>query len=156
MRRITMIEFKEKIIYTIGFTQKNARQFFGLLKKSGANKIIDVRLNNNSQLAGFTKHEDLAFFLESILNWKYAHYLSLAPTKELLDSYKKKEISWQEYEMIFNQLMEKRNVAEKIKEEDLVGGVLLCSEHLPTNCHRRLVAEFFQKRWPDIKIKHLY
>ena len=151
-----MIESNEKVIYTIGFTQKNARQFFELLKKSGANKIIDVRLNNFSQLAGFTKHEDLVFFLESILNWKYAHYLSLAPTKELLGSYKKKEISWKEYEEIFNQLMESRKVAEKIKEDDLVGGVLLCSEHLPNNCHRRLVAEYFQKRWPGVKIKHLY
>lgn len=151
-----MIDNDEKIIYTIGFTQKNAKRFFELLNSSNANKIIDIRLNNNSQLAGFTKHEDLAFFLDSILNWKYFHYLSLAPTKELLDSYKKKEISWKEYEDFFNRLMETRHIAEKIKEDDVVGGVLLCSEHLPTNCHRRLVAEYFQKIWPGVKIKHLY
>lgn len=151
-----MTDDNEKIIYTIGFTQKNAKRFFELLKTSKANKIIDVRLNNNSQLAGFTKHEDLAFFLDSIMNWKYFHYLSLAPTKELLDSYKKNAVSWKEYEETFNRLMETRNVAEKLKEDDIVGGVLLCSEHLPTNCHRRLVAEYFQKKWPNIKIKHLY
>lgn len=146
----------EEIIYTIGFTQKNARRFFELLKGTQATKIIDVRLNNNSQLAGFTKYEDLSYFLSEILGWRYFHFLNLAPTKELLESYRKKEIDWGKYELVFASLMESRRISEIIKKEDLIGSVLLCSEHLPTNCHRRLVAEYFQKKWPEIKIKHLY
>lgn len=144
------------IIYTIGYTQKNAKKFFSLLATSHASKIIDIRLNNSSQLAGFTKQEDLSFFLRKILDWDYVYQPLLAPTKELLDNYKKKIISWNDYELIFHQILEERKVYEKITRGNLVNGVLLCSENLPNYCHRRLVAEYFKKKWENIEIKHLF
>ena len=101
-------------IYTIGFGQKNAKCFFGLLWANGIRKVIDVRLNNVSQLAGFTKKQDLEFFLAEICQCGYEHQAQWAPTKELLDSYKKKQISWNDYEKIFLQIMKKRNVLESV------------------------------------------
>jgi uncharacterized protein (DUF488 family) len=143
-------------IYTIGFTKKSAEQFFDALRKSGIKRLIDIRLNNSSQLAGFTKQEDLAFFLRKICGAEYMHQLILAPTKEILDGYKKGGITWEEYERRFNSLLTKRKVEEKIdKELFSAPTVLLCSEPRPEKCHRRLVAEYLSKKWGNVDIRHL-
>ncbi len=143
-------------LFTIGFTQKTAEQFFETLKTAGVKRIIDTRLNNVSQLAGFAKQKDLAYFLKAIAGIEYVHILDLAPTKEMLDAYKKKQISWQDYEQKFNQLILERRIETKIYPELLDGGCLLCSEAKPHHCHRRLVAEYLQERLDIVlNIHHL-
>lgn len=144
------------MIYTMGFTQKSAKEFFELVQNNSIEILIDVRLNNQSQLAGFTKGRDLSFFLDKICGCEYSHELMFAPTKIILDSFKKGIISWGEYEKQFNFLMKTRK-AEFIfeKKYSRYNRVLfLCSEHTPTNCHRRLVAEYIQSH-RDIEIIHL-
>ncbi len=142
-------------IFTIGFTQKNAEQFFNNLKQPGLARVLDVRLNNVSQLAGFTKMKDLQFFLHEINNLDYVHLPELAPTKEILDGYKKNGGDWKSYEKQFLSLMAARRV-ENLIDKDLVdGGCLLCSEVTPEHCHRRLIAEYFRDKWGDVEIVHL-
>ena len=143
-------------IYTIGFTKKSAEQFFSALRKTGIKRLIDIRLNNSSQLAGFTKQDDLAFFLREICGAEYMHLPIFAPTKEILGGYRKKEITWEEYERRFKSLLAERKMEEKIDRELFsVPTVLLCSEPEPDKCHRRLVAEYLKQNWPNIKITHL-
>ena len=142
-------------IFTIGFTKKNAEQFFTLLKKSGVKKLVDIRLNNRSQLAGFTKGEDLEYFLKEIAGIDYVHDLDFAPTKELLKKYREKKISWNEYETEFNQILESRMTNRKIDPNDYDLSCLLCSEPTPERCHRRLVAEYLEVILNDIKVIHL-
>lgn len=143
-------------LYTIGFTKKNARQFFGLIQDSGLKKVIDTRLNNVSQLAGFTKRDDLAFFLEKVAGVGYDHALQLAPTDEILKSYKKGEISWDTYAEAYNELISERHVEDFFSPEILDGACLLCSEASPHHCHRRLAAEFFQNHLGSgVEIIHL-
>lgn len=141
-------------IFTIGFTKTTAQNFFDRLKKSGANKIVDVRLNNVSQLAGFAKRDDLKYFSDTICDMGYQHAPKLAPTKEMLDDYKKRKGSWEDYEQRFRELMAKRKI-EDIDREDIDGGCLLCSEDKPHHCHRRLVAEYLKEKWDDVDIIHL-
>jgi uncharacterized protein (DUF488 family) len=143
-------------IYTIGFAKKSAQEFFDSLKKAGINRLIDIRLNNSSQLAGFTKTDDLEFFLKELCGAEYIYKPILAPTKEILDGYKKKTIKWEEYEQRFMKLMAERKV-EDIIDKSLfdVPTVLLCSEPKPDRCHRRLVAEYLKDKWSNIKIIHL-
>lgn len=143
-------------IYTIGFTKKSAEQFFGALRKAGIKRLVDIRLNNSSQLAGFTKQDDLAFFLREICGAEYTHKLILAPTKEILDGFKKKKITWDEYESRFKSLLSERKVEESIDKELFgIPTVLLCSEPRPDKCHRRLVAEYLRDNWTDLRITHL-
>ncbi len=142
-------------LFTIGFTQKNAEKFFGRLKQEGLTKVIDTRLNNVSQLAGFTKKDDLRFFLREILGIDYVHMPALAPTKDILDAYKKKGGDWSSYEKEFNSLIVSRDVANKLQPADMDGACLLCSEPTPHYCHRRLVAEYLQREWGGIQIRHL-
>lgn len=143
-------------IYTIGFTKKSARKFFALVANSGAKRVVDVRLNNVSQLAGFAKKDDLAFFLEKVCNLGYVHLPLLAPTQEMLDEYKKNGGDWSTYEARFLDLMAKRRVEEEIPKEVIESGCLLCSEDTPHHCHRRIVAEYFRGHWGgDVKISHL-
>ncbi|MGY2209642.1 DUF488 domain-containing protein [Pseudomonas pergaminensis] len=144
-------------IYTIGFTEKKAEKFFSLIKISGAKRVVDVRLNNISQLSGFAKKDDLKFFLKELCDVDYVHLPELAPTKEILAPYQKKEISWLQYEEKFLNLMSKRNVEKYVKPEIVDEGCLLCSEHLPHQCHRRLVAEYLKSAWnePDALVKDL-
>lgn len=142
-------------VYTIGFTQKTAKQFFETLKLSGIRRVLDVRLNNDSQLAGFSKKNDLSYFLEQIGRIEYAHVPVLAPTQDMLDAYKKGKGSWEAYEHRFISLMEERRIEEQLSPELLSEGCLLCSEHLPHQCHRRLVVEYLKKKWGNIEIKHL-
>ncbi|WP_066379349.1 MULTISPECIES: DUF488 family protein [unclassified Anabaena] len=143
-------------LFTIGFTQKKAEQFFETLIKAGVKRVIDTRLNNASQLAGFTKKQDLEYFLRRIGGIEYIHILDLAPTKEILDEYKKKRINWATYEERFNQLITERQIEKKVSPHLLDEGCLLCSEAKPHNCHRRLVAEYLQRQLDTaIKIHHL-
>lgn len=142
-------------VMTIGFTKKPASRFFELLRESGAKRVVDVRLNNGSQLAGFAKKDDLAWFLQEICEMDYVHLPSLAPTKELLRGYRNGEINWNTYETRFFDLMRERRIENAIPREVLDEGCLLCSEDQPHHCHRRLVAEYLDERWGDIDIQHL-
>ncbi len=143
------------ILYTIGFTKKSARDFFLLLKNSGVKKIIDIRLNATSQLAGFAKKDDLSFFLSEICQCKYQYLPEFAPTKDILDGYHKKEISWPEYESLFKKLLEERKPGNFLSGRELDNACLLCAEPTPEKCHRRLVAEYLKTIFPEIIIKHL-
>lgn len=145
-------------LYTIGFTKKNAKKFFGLLKNVGIKKLIDIRINNSSQLAGFAKGADLEFFMKEICNAEYVHITDLAPTKELLKDYQDKVIDWTGYTIIFNKLMQSRRIAERYRVEDLDQCCFLCTEDTPEKCHRRLVAEYIKNHNPDkeIRIIHLH
>lgn len=142
-------------LFTIGFTQKTAQKFFETLVKSGVKRVIDTRLNNVSQLAGFTKKSDLEYFLQKIGNIEYTHIIELAPTKEILDEYKKNKGDWAVYEHKFIRLIAEREIEKKFKPEILDGGCLLCSEAKPHQCHRRLVAEYLNGKWGNVKICHL-
>lgn len=143
-------------VYSIGFTQKTAEQFFGLLKKAGIRRLVDVRLNNISQLAGFTKREDLQFFLKEICGADYQHEPLLAPTQEILDGYKKKKGAWSEYERKFLTLMAERRIEERIGRSLFsIPTVLLCSEPTAEHCHRRLVLEHLRDKWGDLKLINL-
>lgn len=143
-------------ISTIGFTKKTAAEFFGTLKRAGIRTLVDVRLNNVSQLAGFSKRDDLAYFLRAICDADYRHEHSLAPTQDMLDEYKRRKGSWAEYEERFVELIRERKIEETtdrvIFEKP---AVLLCSEATPERCHRRLVAEYLQRAWGDVEIVHL-
>ncbi len=142
-------------VFTIGFTKKSARRFFELLRKSGAKRVVDVRLNNISQLAGFAKKDDLAYFLKEIGGIEYVHLTELAPTKEMLDEYKKRNGDWRTYETRFLALMKQRRIEETVPREIITDGCLLCSEDKPHHCHRRLVAEYLKQHWGDVEINHL-
>jgi uncharacterized protein (DUF488 family) len=142
-------------VFTIGFTKKSAREFFGKLRRPGLARVVDVRLNNVSQLAGFSKRDDLQFFCEAILSIGYLHVPELAPTQAMLDEYKKSHGSWPEYEKKFLDLMTERRAEETVAREVIDGGCLLCSEAMPENCHRRLVAEYLQSRWGGLEIEHI-
>ncbi|MFJ8188881.1 DUF488 family protein [Streptomyces sp. NPDC096094] len=142
-------------LYTIGFTKKSAERFFGLLREAGVATLVDVRLNNVSQLSGFAKRDDLRYFLGEICGAQYTHRTELAPTKEMLDAYKKGDIGWGAYEDRFLELMKMRKIDEIIQRESLENVVLLCSEDNAHHCHRRLVAEYLAQQWGDITIEHL-
>ena len=144
-------------INTIGFTQKSAEKFFNLLNKSEVKLLIDVRINNISQLSGFAKKNDLQFFLKELCNIEYQHMPELAPTDSLLKLYKKGNISWEKYEAEFLNLMAKRNIEKLVNANLLENSCLLCSEHKPHFCHRRLIVEYLNNN-SDLKleVKHLY
>lgn len=142
-------------LFTIGFTKKNAKTFFTKLRNAGVKRLIDIRLNNVSQLAGFAKRDDLIFFLKELCNCDYKHMPNFAPTKEILDAYKKKEIGWDEYVKRFSMLITERKIENKITADELNNACFLCSEPTPEQCHRRLVAEYLQEKLGDIEIKHL-
>lgn len=145
------------VLYTLGFTQKSAQQFFELIKSNNIDMLVDIRLNNKSQLAGFTKGDDLRYFLDKICNCKYRHCIEYAPTKDILGNYKKKVISWDEYVTQYIPLMQKRDAVQKFVEEfgDYKSVCLLCSEPTPINCHRRLLSEMIVAECPGITVKHI-
>ena len=142
-------------IFTIGFTKKSAEKFFGLLSKAGVKRIVDVRLNNVSQLAGFAKCDDLRYFAQQLGSIDYIHLPELAPTKEILDEYRKDGLDWARYESKFLSLMRERQIEKTVPENLLEEGCLLCSEDKPHNCHRRLVAEYLAEEWGGVEITHL-
>src|ERR1700679_208642 len=142
-------------IFTIGFTKKSAETFFGRLVASGAARVVDVRLNNVSQLAGFAKRDDLRYFLKTICSMDYIHVPDLAPTQEMLDEYKKGGGDWPRYAQVFLELMRSRQIERTVSKELVSEGCLLCSEDKPHHCHRRLVAEYLKDHWGDIDVSHL-
>jgi uncharacterized protein (DUF488 family) len=141
--------------FTIGFTQKSAEVFFTKLVEAGVSQLLDVRLNNKSQLAGFTKQDDLRFFLKSIGGIEYEHVPELVPTKAILDAYKKHRGQWKVYECEFLELMTRRAVEKTLSKSMFDRACLLCSEHLPDMCHRRLVLEYLGGHWGDFSVTHL-
>jgi uncharacterized protein (DUF488 family) len=142
-------------VFTIGFTKKSAQEFFGAIRASGAKRVVDVRLHNTSQLAGFAKRDDLRYFLQELCQAGYVELQDLAPTQELLGAYRKHIGGWQSYERSFLQLMAQRHIEESVPRELISDSCLLCSEDEPEHCHRRLVAEYLRDRWGDLEIVHL-
>jgi uncharacterized protein (DUF488 family) len=142
-------------LYTIGFTKKSAEKFFGLLREAGVTALVDVRLNNVSQLSGFAKRDDLRYFLGEICSAQYTHRTELAPTQDILDAYKKRGVGWAAYEERFLELMKVRQIEDVVRREALDNAVLLCSEDNARHCHRRLVAEYLAQQWDDVMIEHL-
>ena len=142
-------------LFTIGFTNKSAQKFFELKKKNEVVKIVDTRINNTSQLSGFAKGNDLSFFAKEVGNMGYLHKIDFAPTKELLEKYRKGIITWEEYEPEYLNLLDIRKVGNTINIADLHQNCLLCSEHTPEKCHRRLLAEYLKARFNNIEIHHL-
>ena len=144
------------ILYTIGFTKSSAEHFFGRLQQAGIRRLVDIRLNNTSTLAGFTKKDDLAFFLRSILDAEYVHEPLLAPTPELLKAYQGKQVGWDEYEVQYNDLLQERDVATALDRATFEGPTaLLCSEASAEQCHRRLAAEHLSMAWGSLEIAHV-
>ena len=142
-------------LFTIGFTQKSAEKFFGLLQQAGVKRVLDIRLNNKSQLAGFSKSEDLEYFLRTIGGMGYRHIVEMAPTQPLLDKARKAKGTWEGFEKQFLALMKQRKIETLVDPKVLNGACLLCSEHQPDHCHRRLVAEYLADAYSGVEIVHL-
>lgn len=142
-------------LFTVGFTRKSAAQFFGRLREAGVRRLLDVRLNTTSQLSGFAKRDDLAFFLGELCGAAYRHCDDLAPTAPMLADYRHRRIDWDTYAQRFCVLMRERRIEQRWSDDELDGACLLCSEHLPHRCHRRLVAEYLLSRRPGWSIVHL-
>lgn len=143
-------------VATIGFTKSNAENFFGRLLSAQVKVVVDVRLHNTSQLAGFAKADDLAYFLDKIGGIRYVHQPLLAPTDDILKAFKKEKGDWKVYQDKFLSLMEARKIEDRFKPEMLEGSCLLCSEATPHYCHRRLVVEYLNKKWnAALAVKHL-
>lgn len=146
----------KRTAYSIGFTKHSAQDFFETLKAAGVRRLIDVRLNNVSQLAGFSKRDDLAYFLKSLCGIEYVHEPLLAPTQELLADYQNRRITWNAYAKRFLALMRERRIEQEVD----IGlfdqsSVLLCSEQTAEHCHRRLVLEYLKREWGSLAIRHL-
>jgi uncharacterized protein (DUF488 family) len=143
-------------VSTIGFTKTTAEGFFERLLKSGVKRVVDVRLHNTSQLAGFAKCDDLAYFLKKICGIEYVHQPLLAPTDAMLRAYKKEKGDWDAYEAHFMALMAERQIENRLRPEMLEGACLLCSEATPHHCHRRLVCEYLNDKWEGaLSVRHL-
>jgi uncharacterized protein (DUF488 family) len=143
------------VLFTIGFTKKSAEEFFTALVQAGVCHLIDVRLNNISQLAGFTKQNDLQYFLKEICGISYIHYPSFAPTEELLKAYRKRSIDWETYEREFKALIRERAIEKNFSRESLDHSCLLCSELDARHCHRRIAAEYLRDQLGGITLCHL-
>lgn len=142
-------------LFTIGFAEKSAEEFFETLRRADVTKLIDIRLKNVSQLAGFTKKRDLEYFLRAILGVAYEHEPLLAPTADILDAYKKDGIDWAEYERRFDALLAERKPERSMSPQRFDRACLLCSEPTAEHCHRRLVAERFERAWGNLETTHL-
>jgi uncharacterized protein (DUF488 family) len=143
-------------LYTIGFTKKSAQQFFGLLKDHQVDCVLDIRLHPDGQLAGFSKKADLAYFLQRLIGCEYRHLIDLAPTDEILSSYRSHH-DWAKYKDSFEALMDARKIPVILDRElfESQRCCLLCSEATPEQCHRRLVAERIARTWAGTQIEHL-
>lgn len=141
-------------LYTIGFTKKSAEEFFDLLRNAGVRRVLDVRLNNTSQLAAFAKKDDLAFFLDRLCGIDYLHVTEMAPTQELIDL-ARKERDRDAFEAGYRRLIGERKVEDVLPREVLDGACLLCSEHEPRQCHRRILAEYLADHFGDVRVTHL-
>ena len=142
-------------LFTIGFTKKTAEEFFTKLQEAGVERVLDVRLNNVSQLAGFSKRDDLSFFLRALHGIDYEHHKELAPTQELMDAFKKQKGPWSDFERDFLRLMSDRRVADLIPRSLLDHACLLCSEATPDRCHRSLVCGYLSNEWGELEVEHI-
>ena len=143
-------------VTTIGFTQKSAKRFFTLLKEAEVKTVLDVRLNNTSQLAGFSKKPDLEFFLSSMLDINYIDLRELTPERDHLKRYQSGDLSWDDYASAYIEVLAKRRVESNLDITIFDGACLLCSEHTPDRCHRRLAGEYLNSRWSNrLSIEHL-
>lgn len=144
-------------VHTIGFTRRSAEEFFSLLREAGITRLLDVRLRNTSQLAGFTKRDDLAFFLRELLGCDYEHRPELAPTPELFRGWRRQGMAWDEFAAEFRTLMAARAVERHLDPAVFGDGtVLLCSEPDADRCHRSLVVEYLAEAWgEDLEAHHL-
>ena len=147
---------KKKKLYTIGFTQKNAEKFFSLLIENNIKSIFDIRLNNTSQLAGFAKSDDLKFFLKAVAGIEYYHVPEMAPTNEIFEEFKKNNGDWKIFQKQFIKLISSRKIEDLPIIKKIENACLLCSEHLPEKCHRRLTAEYLAEKFENIEIIHLF
>ena len=146
----------KRTAYSIGFTKHTAQDFFETLKANGIQRLVDVRLNNVSQLAGFSKRDDLEYFLRTICGIEYVHEPLLAPTQELLSDYQKRKIKWDTYARRFLTLMRERRIEREVNASFFdQTSVLLCSEETADHCHRRLVLDYLKRKWGDLAIRHL-
>lgn len=144
-------------VFTIGFTKKTAREFFELLRQERVSTLIDVRLNTTSQLSAFAKQKDLQFFLQELCDAEYVHLPDWAPTKDMLNAYQTKEISWASYADKFLNLMARRRIENDVNPDLIANSCLLCSEHQPHQCHRRLVVEYLNENTGlNLEVKHLF
>lgn len=143
------------VIFTMGASKKDAATFFATLREAGVRRVLDVRLRNQSALGGFTRGRNLEYFLKTLLALEYVHRPDLAPTKELLEGYREKQIDWSEYERRFAEILAQRRPEEALAREELDGACLLCSEPKPDRCHRRLVAEHLGRAWSGVEVRHL-
>lgn len=143
-------------LYTIGFTKKSAERFFNLIRDNGVKQLVDIRISNSSQLSGFAKGSDLDFFVKEICHIPYTHITDFAPTKDLLDRWHKKEVTWEQYEQDYRSILKERNILKNHSIKKLNGACFLCSEDTPDYCHRRLLAEYIkQHSKEEVTIKHL-
>ncbi len=142
-------------LFTIGFTKSSAAHFFGRLKAAGVARLIDVRLHRNSQLAGFAKEGDLAWFARALCGIETEHAPALAPTPALLGAYRAGEIDWPDYAAKFKRLIARRQIETRLDRKRLDGACLLCSEALPHRCHRRVVAEYLREKWGGVEVVDL-
>ncbi len=142
------------LLFTIGFTKKSAEEFFGMLRDAGVRRVLDVRLNNTSQLAGFAKRDDLAFFLREIDGIEYAEVPVLMPTQDIIDLARKKK-DWAKFEQRYRRLIQDRRAEDSVERTALHRGCLLCSEDQPDHCHRRIAAEYLADCLGDVAVTHL-
>lgn len=143
-------------LYTIGFTKKSAEYFFNLLRNNGVKRLVDVRISNSSQLAGFAKGKDLEFFVKEICHIPYQHIVDFAPSKDLLDRWHNEKVTWDEYEKIYIKMLQDREIIRKFGVTTFDGACFLCSEDTPEQCHRRLLVEFMKKNCTEkVEIIHL-
>lgn len=142
-------------LFTIGFTKKSAERFFTLLRDAGVRRVLDVRLNNSSQLAGFAKQDDLRFFLREIGGIEYVYLTELTPTQEIIDTGRKRK-DWAAFEENYRRLIEHRKIENAVDRSVLDMGCLLCSEDRPDHCHRRIAAEYLAEKLGNITITHLF
>ena len=142
-------------VFTIGFTGKTAETFFSTLKESGAKRVVDIRINRTSQLAGFAKEQDMSYFLNKLSNMNYLVNTDLAPTKDLLTSYREREISWEKYSQEYISLIHKRKIIESLGIEYFENSVFMCSEKESERCHRKLLTDLLLEKFPRVEIVHL-
>ena len=142
-------------LYTMGYTQKTAEKLFNLLSEHEIKRLMDIRLHNNTQLAGFTKQNNFKYFIERLSDIEYRHIPLMAPSKDIFDDYMKNGLEWEGYELRFKRLIDQRKIEQLINEDEIDGACMLCCEPEATNCHRRLVAEYLQNYFKNIEIIHL-
>ena len=142
-------------VFTIGFTHKRAEDFFRILQSAGVQRVVDVRLHNTGQLAGFTKRDDLPFFLRSIARIEYLPLPILAPQASDLSAYRAGTMTWADYATSYKRLLVKRHVQTELKSVLNDGDCFLCSEATADHCHRRIAAEYLQQHWPSLRVVHL-